>query len=89
MKNEVEGLGRVSVVKLEEMREGFALLEGNDGEQGIARECQIESGLWSSMAVPVFLPGGGVAFVVVAVREQMARFWRIVVDGGIWQKGER
>jgi len=31
----------------------------------------------------------GVAFVVVAVREQMARFWRIVVDGGIWQKGER
>ena len=58
MKNEVEGLGLVSVVKLEEMREEFALLEGNDGEQGIARECQIESGLWSSMAVPVFLPGG-------------------------------
>ena len=67
MKDEVEGLGRVAVVKLEEVGEGLALLEGDDGKQGIAGEGQIESGLGSSMPVPVFLPGGGVAFVVVAV----------------------
>ncbi len=67
MKDEVEGLGRVTVVKLEEVGEWLALLEGNDGKQGIASEGQIESGLGSSMPVPVFLPGRGVAFVVVAV----------------------
>ena len=67
MKDKVEGLGRVTVVKFEEVGEGLALLEWNDGKQGIAREGQIESGLGSSMPVPVFLPGGGVAFVVVAV----------------------
>jgi len=66
LKDKVEGLGRVAVVNLEEVGEGLALLEGNDGKQGIARERQIESGLGSSMPVPVFLPGGGVAFVVVA-----------------------
>lgn len=67
MKNEGESFGRVAVVKLEEVGEGFALFEGNDGKQGIAGERQIQSGLGPSMAVPVFLPGGGVAFVVVAV----------------------
>lgn len=67
MKDEVEGLGRVTVVKFEKVGEGLALLEGNDGKQGIASEGQIESGLGSAMPVPVFLPDGGVAFVVVAV----------------------
>jgi len=65
LKDKVEGFGWVAVVKLEEVREGFALLGGNDGEQGVACERQIESGPWSS--VPVFLPGGGVAFVMVAI----------------------
>jgi hypothetical protein len=67
LKDKDEGFGWVAVVKLEEVGEGPALLEGNDGKQGIARERQGESGLGSSMPVPVFLPGGGVAFVVVAV----------------------
>ena len=57
----------MAVVKLEEEGEGLALLEGNDGKEGIARESQIEGGLGSSMPVPVFLPGGGVTFVVVAI----------------------
>ena len=57
----------MTVVEFEEVGERFALLEGNDGKQGIARECQIESGLGSSMPMPVFLPSGGVAFVVIAV----------------------
>jgi hypothetical protein len=38
MKDEVEGLGRVAVVKFDEVGKGFALLERNDGKQGIARE---------------------------------------------------
>lgn len=65
MKDEVAGLGGVAVAKLEEVGQGLALLEGGDGKQGIAREGQIESGLRSSMSI--FLPGGSVAFVVVAV----------------------
>lgn len=67
MKDEAEGICWVAVVKLEEEGQGLALLEGNDGKEGIARESQIESGLGSSMPVPVFLPGGGVTFVVVAI----------------------
>lgn len=67
MKDEVDGFCWVAVVKLEEVGEGLALLEGNDGQEGIASECQIQSGAGSSMPVAVFLPGGGVTFVVVAV----------------------
>ena len=67
MKDEAESLARVAVIELEEVSEGLALLKGNEGNQGIARERQIESGPGSSMAVTVFLPSGGVAFVVIAV----------------------
>ena len=67
MKQELESLARVAVVKLEVVCKRFALLEGNDGKQGVARECQVQSGIGSSMPVPILLPGGGVAFVVVAV----------------------
>ena len=67
MKDEVEGFGGVAVVKFKKVCKWQTLLEGNDGKQGIARERQIESGLWSSMTMMVFLPSRGVAFVVVAV----------------------
>ena len=67
MKDEVECFCRVAVVKFEEVGEGLALLERNDGKQGISREGQIERGFWPAMPVAVFLPGAGIAFVVVAV----------------------
>jgi hypothetical protein len=57
LKDKVEGFGWVAVVKLEEVCEGFALLEGNDGEQGIACERQIESSPWSSMSAATHLHG--------------------------------
>ena len=67
MKNKVEGFGWVAVIKFKKVREWLAQLEGNDGKQGIARERQIERGLWPSMTMMVFLPSRGVAFVVVAI----------------------
>lgn len=42
MKDEVEGFCGVAVVKFEEVSEGLALLEGNDGKQGIARTRKTE-----------------------------------------------
>ena len=67
MKKEVQGFGRVAVVKLEEVGERLALFEGNDRKQGIAREGEIQSGLGSSVTMAVFLPGAGITFVVVAI----------------------
>jgi len=49
------------------MSQRLALLKGDDSEQGVACEREIESRVWPSMAVAVFLPSGSVAFVVVAV----------------------
>ena len=60
VKDEIEGLGRGTAVKFDEVGEGRALLEGDDGKQSVAREGQIESGLGPSMRMPVFLPSGGV-----------------------------
>lgn len=45
----------------------LALLEGDERQQDVAGERQIEGGVGLAMAVPVFLPGAGVPFVVVAV----------------------
>lgn len=55
------------MVKVKEEGEWLPRLEGDDGKQGIAGEGQIQSGLWPSMPVAIFLPSGRVAFVVVAV----------------------
>jgi hypothetical protein len=67
VKDEVECFYRVAVVKFEEVSQGFPLVERNNGQQGIARQCQVECGIGSSMPVAILLPRGGVAFVVVAV----------------------
>ena len=58
---------RVAVVELEEVCQRLALLERDEGQEDVAGERQIERGVGFAMAVPVFLPGAGVAFVVVAV----------------------
>jgi hypothetical protein len=56
VKDEVEGTGRVAVIKLEEVSKRLTLLEGNDGQESVTSEGQIQSGLGSSVAMAVLLP---------------------------------
>ena len=55
------------MVLFKKVGQGLTLLEGDQGQENVAGERQIERGVGFAMAVPVFLPGAGVAFVVVAV----------------------
>jgi hypothetical protein len=55
------------MVKFEEVGQRLTLLAGDEGQEDVAGEREIERGVGFAMAVPVFLPGTGVAFVVVAV----------------------
>ena len=57
----------MAVVELEEVCQRLTLLEGDEGQEDVAGECQIERGVGFAVAVSVFLPGAGVAFVVVAI----------------------
>ena len=57
----------VAVVLFKKVRQGLALFEGDQGQEDVAGERQIECGVGFAVAVAVFLPGAGVAFVVVAV----------------------
>ena len=58
---------RVAMVMFEEVCQRLALLEGDHGQEDVAGEREIERGVGFAMAVSVFLPSAGVAFVVVAV----------------------
>ncbi len=51
----------------EEVGQRLAFLKGDDGQKDVAGEREIERGVGFAMAVSVFLPGAGVAFVVVAI----------------------
>ena len=51
----------------EEVCQRLALLKGDDGQEDVAGKGEIERGVGFAMAVPVFLPGAGVALVVVSV----------------------
>ena len=62
-----EGEAWLAMVEFEEARQGLALLEGDQGQEDVAGERQIKRSGGFAMAVPIFLPGTGVAFVVVAV----------------------
>jgi hypothetical protein len=55
------------MVVFEEVGQGLALLERDEGQEDVAGERQVERGGGLAVAVAVFLPGAGVAFVVVAV----------------------
>ena len=57
----------VAVVELEEVCQRLALLEGDEGQEDVAGEREIERGVGFAVSVAVFLPGTGVALVVVAV----------------------
>ena len=63
----MKGLARVAVVVFEEVGQRLAFRKWEEGQKDIAGERQIECGVGFAMAVAVFLPGAGVAFVVVAV----------------------
>jgi hypothetical protein len=57
----------MAMVVFEEVCQRLPLLKGDDGQEDVAGEGEIECGVGFAMAVPVFLPGAGVAFVMVAV----------------------
>ena len=57
----------VTMVMFKEVSQRLTLLEGDEGQDDVAGEREIERGVGLAMAVAVFLPDTGVAFVVVAV----------------------
>jgi hypothetical protein len=67
LEDEAKGVVRVAMVMFEEVCQRLAFFERDEGQEDIAGECKIERGVGFAMAVAVFLPGAGVAFVVVAV----------------------
>lgn len=54
------------MIALKEVRQRLACCKGDQRQQDVAGQRQIEGGVGFAMAVPVFLPGAGVALVVVA-----------------------
>ena len=60
-------MARVAMVKFKEVGQRLAFLKGDEGQEDVAGERKIERGVGFAMAVSVFLPRAGVAFVVVAV----------------------
>ena len=60
-------MARVAMVSFKKVPQGLAFLEGDEGQKHIAGQRQIERGVGFAVAVAVFLPSAGVAFVVVAV----------------------
>ena len=55
------------MVVFEEVCQRLPLLKGDEGQEDVAGEGEIERGVGFAMAVPIFLPGAGVTLVVVAV----------------------
>ena len=57
----------VAMVMFKEVGQRLTFLEGDEGQEDVAGERQVERGVGFAMAMAVFLPGTDVAFVVVAV----------------------
>ena len=57
----------MTVVEFKVMCQGLPLLEGDEGQQHVAGERQIECRVGFAMPVAIFLPRAGIAFVVIAV----------------------
>lgn len=55
------------MVEFEEVGQRLAFFKGDDGQKDVAGKREIEGGVGFAMTVSVFLPGAGVALVVVAV----------------------
>ena len=69
----MKGLARVAVVVFEAVGQRLAFLKWDEGQKDIAGERQIECGVGFAMAVAVFLPGAGIALVMVAVFHRPGR----------------
>jgi len=54
------------MVVFKELRQRLAFGKGNQRQQDVAGQRQIKGGVGLAMTVPVFLPGAGVALVMVA-----------------------
>lgn len=67
LKEKFDGLCGGAVVALEVLREGLSRLEGDQRQEPIARERQIERGLGSAVTVLILLPGARVAFPMIAI----------------------
>lgn len=65
------------MIKLEEVCQRLAFLERDEREKGVAGQGEIEGSVGTSVPVSIFLPGGGVAFVVIAILDAP------VVAGGL------
>ena len=57
----------VAMVMFKEVGQRLTFLEGDEGQEDVAGERQVERGVGFAMAMVVFLPGTDIAFVVVAV----------------------
>ena len=63
----MKGVVGVAMVMFKKVGQRLARLEGDHGQEDVAGEREIERGVGFAMAVAIFRPGTGVAFVVVAV----------------------
>jgi hypothetical protein len=63
----MKGLIGVTMIEFEEVCQRLAVFERNESQKNVAGEGQIEGGVGSAVAVPILLPGAGVAFMVIAV----------------------
>ena len=55
------------MVKFKEVGQRLTFIEGDEGQEDVAGEREIEGGVGFAMAMSVFLPGAGVTFVVIAI----------------------
>jgi hypothetical protein len=74
-------MARVAVVMFEEVCQRLVVLKGDQGQENVAGQGEIECGVGFAMAVPVFLPEAGIPFVVIAV------FYRPRLAGGVGGTG--
>jgi hypothetical protein len=67
VEDELESLGGVAMVMFEKVREGLSVFEGDESQENVPGECEVEGGVGFAVAEAVLLPGAGVALVVIAV----------------------
>ena len=59
-------MGWVATIVFKEVRQWLAWFKGDRGQEDVAGQRQIERGVGLAVAMPVFLPGAGVALAFSA-----------------------